>query len=72
MVSLLKNIVSPKNIIILLVLASIGFGLVSYVRYNGSNLGWCLANANDCRVARIQALDRNFQDAQPKVADEGK
>ena len=69
---LLKSIVSPKNIIILLVLAGIGFGLVSYVRYNGSNLGWCLANANDCRVARIQALDRNFQDAQPKLVEDGK
>lgn len=66
----LLNLVSVKNAVIVLVLTALIFGVVKYVQYNGNSLAWCLLNANDCRVARIQALERNYADIQPKVADE--
>lgn len=67
---LLKNIVSVKNVVIVLMLTALIIGAVKYVQYNGSALAWCTLNANDCRVARINALERNYQDVQPKVAAE--
>lgn len=58
---LLKSVVNAKNIIILVTLIAIVAGVVGYFNLNGKNIAWCAVNINDCRVARIQALDRDVQ-----------
>ena len=56
---LLKSVINVKNIIILLTLVALVAGVVGYFNLNGKNVAWCSVNINDCRVARIQALDRD-------------
>ena len=61
----LPSILSIKNAIIVLVLAALAFVAYSYVQVNGNNVAWCATNINACRVARIQALERDISVLSP-------
>ena len=58
---LLKSVLSIKTVIIILILVTLAFVGVTYTKANGSNLAWCFANINSCRIARVQALERDVR-----------
>ena len=59
--SVLLNVINAKNIIILVTLIAIVAGIVGYANLNGKNVAWCSLNIEQCRVARIQAVQRNIE-----------
>ena len=61
----LPNIVSVKTALIVLALVVVGFLGWAYFNANGKNLSWCATNLNSCRIARLQALDRDYQTLNP-------
>ena len=67
MLSLLKSINVIKVAVLTLIAGSLIFIGVSYVKYNGNNVAWCLANGNQCRVARIKALQQDVSSLQETV-----
>ncbi len=56
----LPNIINVKTGLIVLAVVVIGFLGYVYFNANGKNLSWCASNINACRIARIQALDRDY------------
>ncbi len=68
--NLLKEIVSIKNAVIVLILTALIICGYVYFKANGQNLAWCFGNINACRVARIQALEKDYSAVQPQVAAE--
>jgi len=65
MLSAITSLVSVKTLIIIVTLLVIGFLGYVYINANGANLAWCTANINDCRIARVQALERNYEVLNP-------
>jgi len=61
----LLNIVSVKLLSIIVTLLVVGFLGYVYVNANGANVAWCASNINACRIARIQALERDYSVVNP-------
>jgi hypothetical protein len=65
MITAIKEFVGIKLILIVMTLLAIGFAGYVYFQANSANLAWCAANINACRIARIQALERDVTVLQP-------
>ena len=65
MLTALTNFVSVKLLLIVLTLLGIGFAAYIYFQANSANLAWCAGNVNACRIARIQALERDYSVINP-------
>jgi len=56
----LPKLFSVKVLVTILTLLAIGLAGYAYFQANGKNLSWCALNINACRIARIQALERDL------------
>ena len=65
MLSAITNFVSVKAVLIALALLGIGFAGYVYFQANSANLAWCAGNINACRIARIQALEKDYSSLNP-------
>ena len=66
MLTALTNFVSIKVLAIILILLAVGFSGYVYFQANSANLAWCAANVNACRIARIQALEKDYSSLNPR------
>lgn len=57
----LPSFVNVKLLVIAVILLVVGTLGYIYFQANSANLAWCAANINACRIARIQALERDYK-----------
>lgn len=63
MPNLLKEIVSIKNAVIVLVLIGLAFGAVKFWENNGKNLTWCSTHSLECQIARVKNVEKVLNEA---------